>query len=113
MFVGIDVSKNTLDAALLPKADKPGKPRHKVFANNAPGHRQLLAWLADNCWPGSQTTEPQPFMPVSKPPAPGQMLFLWFYMKPVTKSPSSILPRFTLLAGVASSAPRPTKPTPC
>jgi transposase len=44
MFVGIDVSKNTLDAALL----KEGKPRHKVFANSAAGHGQLLAWLNDN-----------------------------------------------------------------
>jgi len=25
-----------------------GKPRHKVFANSAAGHRQLLAWLSDN-----------------------------------------------------------------
>jgi transposase len=45
MFVGIDVSKNTLDAALLREE---GKPRHKVFANSAPGHCQLLAWLSDN-----------------------------------------------------------------
>ncbi len=45
MFVGIDVSKNTLDAALLKEE---GKPRHKVFANSAAGHRQLLAWLIDN-----------------------------------------------------------------
>lgn len=44
MFVGIDVSKNTLDAALL-KAE--GKPRHKVFANNEAGHQQLLAWLQE------------------------------------------------------------------
>lgn len=42
MFVGIDVSKHTLDAALL-KAE--GKPRHKVFANSSEGHQQLLAWL--------------------------------------------------------------------
>lgn len=45
MFVGIDVSKNTLDVALL-KAQ--GKPRHKVFANSPVGHRHLLAWLIDN-----------------------------------------------------------------
>ena len=42
MFVGIDVSKNSLDVALLKEQ---GKPRHKVFANSAAGHRQLLAWL--------------------------------------------------------------------
>ncbi len=45
MFLGIDVSKNTLDAALL-KADA-GKPRHKVFANTVTGHQQLLAWLSE------------------------------------------------------------------
>lgn len=45
MFVGIDVSKKTLDVALLKEQ---GKPRHKVFANNAVGHRQLVAWLNDN-----------------------------------------------------------------
>jgi transposase len=45
MFVGIDVSKNTLDAALLKEE---GKPRHKVFTNSAVGHCQLLAWLNDN-----------------------------------------------------------------
>ncbi len=44
-FVGIDVSKNTLDAAVLKAA---GKPRHKVFANTAAGHVQLLCWLQDN-----------------------------------------------------------------
>lgn len=42
MFLGIDVSKKTLDVALL--SDHP-KPRHKVFANDAAGHAQLLAWL--------------------------------------------------------------------
>ena len=48
MFLGIDVSKNTLDAALL-SADEPArKPRHKVFANTAIGHEQLLQWLAQN-----------------------------------------------------------------
>jgi transposase len=42
MFLGIDVSKKTLDVALL-KTE--GKPRHKVFPNTPAGHRQLLAWL--------------------------------------------------------------------
>lgn len=45
MFVGIDVSKNTLDVAVL---QAQGKPRHKVFANTPSGHRQLLSWLHDN-----------------------------------------------------------------
>ena len=44
MFLGIDVSKNTLDVALL---QGNGKPRHKVFANSAAGHCQLLAWLEE------------------------------------------------------------------
>ena len=42
MFLGIDVSKNTLDVALLGES---AKPRHKVFANNAAGHLELLRWL--------------------------------------------------------------------
>jgi transposase len=42
MFLGIDVSKKTLDVALL--SDHP-KPRHKVFANDAAGHQELLNWL--------------------------------------------------------------------
>jgi transposase len=42
MFLGIDVSKNTLDVALLSAG---AKPRHKVFANAAAGHTQLLAWI--------------------------------------------------------------------
>lgn len=42
MFLGIDVSKRTLDVALLKEE---GKPRHKVFANTPAGHRQLMAWL--------------------------------------------------------------------
>jgi len=52
MFVGIDVSKNTLDAALLKEQ---GKPRHKVFANTPLGHRQLLSWLSDNMDNGTAT----------------------------------------------------------
>jgi transposase len=42
MFLGIDVSKNTLDVALLAQSLK---PRHKVFANDAAGHAELLRWL--------------------------------------------------------------------
>lgn len=42
MFVGIDVSKKSLDVALLRSE---GKPRHKVFSNDAAGHQALLAWL--------------------------------------------------------------------
>ena len=44
MFLGIDVSKNTLDGALL----KDGcKVRHKVFSNDAAGHTALLEWLGE------------------------------------------------------------------
>jgi transposase len=49
MFLGIDVAKATLDVALI-KDQK--KPRHKMFANTAMGHQQLLSWLGDN---GAQT----------------------------------------------------------
>ena len=42
-YLGIDVSKATLDVALL-EPDR-AKPRHRVFPNNAAGHGQLLAWL--------------------------------------------------------------------
>ena len=42
MFLGIDVSKKTLDVTLLSSASK---PRHKVFSNTTEGHQQLLAWL--------------------------------------------------------------------
>lgn len=45
MFLGIDVSKATVDVALI-KDER--KPRHKVFANTEAGHQQLLSWLKDN-----------------------------------------------------------------
>lgn len=44
MFLGVDVSKKTLDGALL----KDGcKVRHKVFSNDAAGHMALLEWLGE------------------------------------------------------------------
>lgn len=46
MFLGIDVSKATLDAALLPEPDAL-KARHKVFPNTPAGHALLLVWLRD------------------------------------------------------------------
>jgi transposase len=45
MFLGVDVSKATLDVALV-KDNK--KPRHEVFANTEARHQQLLSWLKDN-----------------------------------------------------------------
>ena len=48
MFLGIDVSKNTLDAVLLRADEAARKPRHKVFANTVAGHQQLLQWLTQN-----------------------------------------------------------------
>jgi len=48
MFLGIDVSKNTLDAALLIPSEPACKPRHTVFANTPAGHQQLLEWLRQN-----------------------------------------------------------------
>jgi transposase len=51
MFLGIDVSKNTLDAALIQsdeQSSKPNaKPRHKVFANTSQGHQQMQKWLEE------------------------------------------------------------------
>ena len=47
-WVGIDVSKDTLDACLLP-AD--GTPRSHSFPNDPSGQAALLAW-ADGCCPG-------------------------------------------------------------
>ena len=49
MFVGIDVSKNALDVALLSEGTK---ARHKLFSNEASGHQELLKWL------GQHSTEP-------------------------------------------------------
>jgi transposase len=45
MFLGLDISKATFDAALIKDENK---PRHKRFANTEAGHRQLAAWLEDN-----------------------------------------------------------------
>lgn len=44
MVLGIDVSKATLDVALL-LDETASKPRHRVFANTGQGHQQLLSWL--------------------------------------------------------------------
>ncbi len=46
MFLGIDVSKATLDAAFLSTPDA-AKTRHKVFANTEQGHQLLLDWLQE------------------------------------------------------------------
>jgi len=43
MFLGIDISKDWFDAALL--QDGQPKPGHKRFPNNAKGFEQLVAWL--------------------------------------------------------------------
>ncbi len=43
MFLGIDISKDWFDAALL--QDGNPKPGHKRFPNNAKGFEQLAAWL--------------------------------------------------------------------
>lgn len=44
-WVGIDVAKSKLDAALL---DERGKVKNRVFANDAKGHAALVAWLRDH-----------------------------------------------------------------
>ena len=43
-FIGIDVSKATLDAALCHQ-DSPNQFSHQQFANTTVGFKQLLAWL--------------------------------------------------------------------
>jgi transposase len=47
MFLGIDVSKNTLDASLIQKENQTRKPRHKVFPNTPQGYQQILDWLRE------------------------------------------------------------------
>ncbi len=47
-ILGIDVSKKTVDAALMLANEPTRKPRHKVFANTPAGHQQLLQWLTHN-----------------------------------------------------------------
>ena len=48
MFLGIDVSKNTLDAALIGHNDtQSSKAKHQVFSNDASGHTALLSWLVE------------------------------------------------------------------
>ncbi|BCM94135.1 hypothetical protein IAD21_06038 [Abditibacteriota bacterium] len=47
MSLGLDVSKATLDVALLGDAQT-RKPRHRVFPNTPEGHQQLLLWLQDH-----------------------------------------------------------------
>lgn len=45
MFLGIDVSKATLDVAFVTHANAKTKPRHRVFKNTATGHQELNQWL--------------------------------------------------------------------
>jgi hypothetical protein len=45
-WIGIDVSKNTLDACFLPVL---GKPRCRSFRNDPTGHADLLAWAGEGC----------------------------------------------------------------
>jgi len=41
-WIGLDVSKDVLDACLLAAT---GKPQHKTFSNDAAGHQKLLRWV--------------------------------------------------------------------
>lgn len=49
-WIGIDVSKDTLDAYLLPAR---GKPRYRSFANTPAGHADLLAWADEGYLDGT------------------------------------------------------------
>ncbi len=42
VWIGIDVSKDTLDVCLLRAT---GKEKHKQFSNDASGHAKLLRWV--------------------------------------------------------------------
>lgn len=42
VWIGIDVSQDTLDVCLLPTT---GKEKHKEFSNDALGHAKLLRWV--------------------------------------------------------------------
>lgn len=42
VWIGIDVSKDTLDVCLLRAT---GKEKHKTFHNDAAGHTKLLRWV--------------------------------------------------------------------
>jgi transposase len=41
-WIGLDISKDTLDACLLRQT---GKPQHKSLANTSAGHQKLLRWV--------------------------------------------------------------------
>ena len=42
VWIGLDVSKDTLDVCLLRAT---GKEKHKQFSNDASGHAKLLRWV--------------------------------------------------------------------
>ena len=46
MYLGIDVSKSTLDVVLLGLGATPRRSPHRVFGNSAKGHQELILWLA-------------------------------------------------------------------
>jgi transposase len=47
MFLGIDISKQNFDAALLDPSRPAAKPRHKAFPNSPAGFERLQEWLGD------------------------------------------------------------------
>lgn len=49
-WIGIDVSKDTLDAYFLPVL---GRPCYRSFPNTPAGHADLLAWATEGCPAGS------------------------------------------------------------
>jgi transposase len=46
VFVGIDISKKTFDAAVL-KSDSPSKVIHQCFNQHQQGYKSFVSWLAD------------------------------------------------------------------
>jgi transposase len=41
-WIGLDISKDTIDACVLRSI---GKPQHKTFGNDAHGHQKMLRWV--------------------------------------------------------------------
>ena len=50
IYIGLDISKDTLDACLLRQT---GKPQHKTFANTSAGHQKLLRWVQHSAAEGT------------------------------------------------------------
>jgi transposase len=107
-YLGIDVSKATLDVALL-EPDR-AKPRHRVFPNNVAGHGQLLSWL-DN-WLDKMSGQPVHAC-LESTGTYGEAAALALHQAGHTVSVvnPALVRAFGPLVRANCHAPRPTKPT--